>query len=192
MEFVKIVVLCVGAAVVYGISHDMVTAHLCVEYFTVGHPPIFGGAKHPIILALGWGVIAAWWVGGLLGVPAALFARLGPRPRLAWRDLRMPVVILMTIVVLVAVIAGISGHVTGSIDQYYFPSDSVDRTPNYVAAASAHQAAYATGFMGGVVLWGWIWWRRGRQERRLLGVEVNRLRAENRELLERLQQRPRS
>jgi hypothetical protein len=27
--------------VVYGIVHDQVTARVCVEYFTVGHPPVF-------------------------------------------------------------------------------------------------------------------------------------------------------
>ena len=63
MEFAKIVLLSVLAAVGYGIAHDSVTAHVCVEYFSVAHPPIFGGTHSPILLALGWGVIATWWVG---------------------------------------------------------------------------------------------------------------------------------
>ena len=36
-----IVLMCVFAAVVYGVIHDQITARVCVEYFTVGHPPIF-------------------------------------------------------------------------------------------------------------------------------------------------------
>ena len=41
MEYVKIVAFCVAAAIAYGILHDQVTAHLCVEYFTIAHPPVF-------------------------------------------------------------------------------------------------------------------------------------------------------
>ena len=59
----------------YGVAHDLVTAHLSVEYFTVAHPPI--GTDDPFLLALVWGVLATWWVGVLLGVPLAAAARLG-------------------------------------------------------------------------------------------------------------------
>ena len=34
-ESVKIVLFCIVAACAYGIAHDMVTVHVCVEYFTV-------------------------------------------------------------------------------------------------------------------------------------------------------------
>jgi len=66
VEHFKIILLCLAAALVYRILHDQITARVCVEYFTVFHPPIF--ATHsPTLLALGWGVIATWWVGLLLG-----------------------------------------------------------------------------------------------------------------------------
>ena len=29
------------AAIAYGILHDLVTAHVFAEYFTIGHPPVF-------------------------------------------------------------------------------------------------------------------------------------------------------
>jgi hypothetical protein len=57
METVKIVLLCIGSAVLFGIVHDQVTARLCVEYFTIGHPKVFG-TESPTLLAFGWGVIA--------------------------------------------------------------------------------------------------------------------------------------
>lgn len=41
MESLKIILLYILAAIVYGICHDQVTARVCVEYFTIGHPPIF-------------------------------------------------------------------------------------------------------------------------------------------------------
>ncbi len=74
MESFRIVLMCVVAAVAYGIVHDQVTARVCVEYFTVGHPPIFG-TNDPTLLGIGWGILATWWVGILLGVPLAIAAR---------------------------------------------------------------------------------------------------------------------
>jgi len=59
--FFTIILLCVDAAILYGIFHDQVTARLCVEYFTIGHPNIFG-TDNPTVLAIAWG-ICTWWVG---------------------------------------------------------------------------------------------------------------------------------
>jgi hypothetical protein len=59
MEFIKIVLLSILAAVSYGICHDQVTARICIEYFTIGHAPVFRTTS-PTLLALGWGVIASW------------------------------------------------------------------------------------------------------------------------------------
>src|SRR5690349_20578699 len=33
MQFIAIICLAVGAAIFYGIVHDQITAHICVEYF---------------------------------------------------------------------------------------------------------------------------------------------------------------
>lgn len=41
VEIVKIVLLCIVAAALYGIVHDQFTARICVEYFSIGHPPLF-------------------------------------------------------------------------------------------------------------------------------------------------------
>ena len=40
-EAPKITFICVMAAVVYGIVHDQFTPRICLEYFTIFHPPIF-------------------------------------------------------------------------------------------------------------------------------------------------------
>ncbi len=70
MKATVIVLLCVGAAIGYGILHDEVTARICVEYFTVGHPDLFG-TDSPTLLGIGWGIVATWWAGLLLGIPLA-------------------------------------------------------------------------------------------------------------------------
>ena len=87
LETIKIVAFATAAAIVYGILHDQVTAHVCVEYFTIAHPPVFP-TESPFLLAIGWGVIATWWVGMPLGILLAATARIGRRPKLGLSELR--------------------------------------------------------------------------------------------------------
>src|SRR3954452_10909101 len=108
MQSVYIILLC-AAAVVYGLAHDQVTARVCVEYFTIGHPPIFA-TESPTLLGLGWGVLATWWVGLLLGIPLALVARLGPRPPRDARSLLRPLAILFGVTALCALLAALTGR----------------------------------------------------------------------------------
>ena len=54
MEWVKIATFALVAGIAYGILHDQVTAHLCVEYFTIAHPPLFPRAMAPFWLAICW------------------------------------------------------------------------------------------------------------------------------------------
>ena len=93
-DWARILALCVGSAVAYGIVHDQITARVSIEYFTIGHPRLFA-TDDPTPHALAWGVIATWWVGLLLGIPLAIAARRGARPKLAARDLLRPIGVLL-------------------------------------------------------------------------------------------------
>src|SRR5260370_36733472 len=106
MQAIAILVISILAAVIYGVLHDQVTARICVEYFTVGHPPVFH-TDDPTLLGIGWGIIATWWVGLLLGVPLAIVARAGSRPKRSARSLVRPIAILMGANAVCALIAGI-------------------------------------------------------------------------------------
>src|SRR5579862_4998851 len=90
MESLRIAVLCIGAAVLYGIVHDQITARICLEYFTIFHPPMFHTSS-PTLLGLGWGIIATWWVGAFFAIPMILAARAGSRPTLPAIELLGPV-----------------------------------------------------------------------------------------------------
>src|SRR5471030_1137633 len=94
MQSLSIIFLCIFSAVLYGILHDQITARVCVEYFTIGHPPVFN-TDSPTLLGLGWGVIATWWVGLILGVPMACSARFGDRPTMTAQELFKPIWILL-------------------------------------------------------------------------------------------------
>jgi hypothetical protein len=76
MTFVKIVLSTLFAAISYGIIHDMITAHFCVEYFTIGHPKIIyltpsfaeliDSSKHSKFLAAGWAHTSSY-LSGIIG-----------------------------------------------------------------------------------------------------------------------------
>ena len=105
MQSVRIILFCIAAAVSYGIVHDQVTARVCVEYFTIGHPPVFA-PKDPTLLGIGWGILATWWVGLLLGLPLAVAARAGRRPKRSAASLVQPVLCLFGVTAACALIAG--------------------------------------------------------------------------------------
>jgi len=166
MQSVLIVLLCILSAVTYGIVHDQITARVCVEYFTIGHPPVFG-TDDPTLLGLGWGVIATWWVGLLLGVPLAIVARVGSRPKRCAASLVRPIGILMGTSALVALAAGIAGWMlarSGAVFLIGRLAEAVpaDRHVPFIADLWAHLASYAMGLIGGIVLMVQVW--RGRMK----------------------------
>src|SRR6266513_2858429 len=108
MEFLKIVGLGILAAVSYGIIHDQTTVRVCVEYFTIGHPPLIPSTS-PTLLALAWGVVATWWVGLPLGFTLASAARLGHRPKLLAAQLTPLILRLLATAAIVARRRRISG-----------------------------------------------------------------------------------
>lgn len=151
-----IILMCVVAAVSYGIVHDQITARVCVEYFTVGHPPILG-TDDPTLLGIGWGILATWWVGLPLGVALAIAARAGPRPRRSVGSLVRPIVGLLLVMAAAALLAGIAGwfFARGGIVRLVGPIARelpADRHVPFLADLWAHAASYFVGVTGGVVV----------------------------------------
>lgn len=170
MESLKVILLCILAAVVYGILHDQVTARVCVEYFTIGHPPIFH-TDDPTLLAIGWGVIATWWMGLILSIPAALAARVGSWPKFGAVDLIRPIGWLLIVMACTSLIAGIAGYFMATAGVIRLNGFLAARIPEakhvaFFADGAAHLAAYGVGFFGGLVLCGWVLVRRRRRAKR--------------------------
>jgi len=156
MESLKIFLLSITAAIAYGIAHDQVTTRICVEYFTLGHPPVFDTSS-PTLLALGWGVIATWWVGLLLGAPLALCSRAGALPKLRAAQLVKPIAILLAVMGILSVLAGAAGFIAARSSWIILlePIASklpLDRHVPFIVDMCAHNAAYAVGFIGGFVI----------------------------------------
>jgi len=167
MEFIKIVILGVVAACVYGIAQDQVTARVCVEYFTIGHPPVFH-TDSPTLLAFGWGIIATWWVGLPLGLLVSLASRVGGWPRLTWRDLLRPMAVVLCVMGVISLTAGVAGYFATKADWVWLADPLYFRVPTdrhslFIADLWAHLAAYGAGFLGGVGLCIWCIVARGRR-----------------------------
>ncbi len=166
------VLLCVGAAVVYGVSHDMVTARVCVEYFTVGHDPAVFPTDDPNLLALGWGVISSWWVGLGFGLALAAAARVGRGTPRSARSLVGPVLFVAALAAGVAFVAGVVGFLVAQDKAVTLAPHLAERVPArkhaaYVACLFAHSASYWVAFLAGGVQVAAVWLSRRRPRPRV-------------------------
>src|SRR5207244_6401919 len=129
MQSVAIIALAVAAAIFYGIVHDQVTARICIEYFTVGHPRLID-SDSPTVLAFFWGVVATWWIGLPLGLGLAVAARVGRRPKLKARDLIRPIGKLLAFMFIVAAVAGLIGFTTSKAGVFHLIEPLASRVPS--------------------------------------------------------------
>jgi hypothetical protein len=156
VESLKIWLLCIVAAAIYGILHDQVTARVCVEYFSVAHRTILP-LRSPTLLGLEWGIVATWWVGCGLGVLLAGSARLGSLPSLSARDLSRPVGLLLLSMACGALLAGTTGFCLTKAGVISLQGPLAEAIVNskharFMADAWAHLASYFIGCCGGLAL----------------------------------------
>jgi len=160
MQFLGILLFSIAAAISYGIVHDQVTARICVEYFTIGHPPVFH-TDSPTLLALGWGVIATWWVGLPLGFFLACASRIGTWPRTGVRELLRPTLCLLLVMGLTAGLFGWRGFHRANAGTVHLPAALAASVPPekhavFIADWFAHSASYGVGALGGLALCFWM------------------------------------
>lgn len=147
----------------FGIAHDLVTAHIAVEYFTEHHVEVVE-SKSPVVMALIWGVRATFVV-GMLGAVILLGANgLGSWPQLEFGRLRRALMRLMLVLYVLAM------GVLFSFLQFAPRPPMEEQGPGYeanrrlVAVAFTHEFSYtgaATGFVGFAT---WIVYQRNRMK----------------------------
>jgi hypothetical protein len=156
----KIVLLCVGGAIAYGLVHDQITARVCQEYFTLGHNTPAFVPRNPTALGLFWGVAATWWVGLAIGVPLAAAMRLGKLPPLEakWLAPRLVRLLLAMLGIALAglaltLFADLADRVPAGWKAMVPGGVPAEKSGRFVADGVAHNLSYAAGFLGGVQLW---------------------------------------
>lgn len=176
MQKTKVVLLSLSAAIAYGIIHDQITARLCIEYFSLAHPPIFP-VSSPTLLALCWGVAATCGVGLVLGILLAQASQSPGLPPMPVSALIIPILVLLATTAFAATVAGYMGFVLSqrsviSLSELlpYAWIDSLSRRQQdrFLAVWFAHAASYLFGVLGAGLLVLRIWNRR--QRPRLLAV----------------------
>lgn len=156
MPTLRIVCLTILAMVGYGIAQDQVTARLCPEYFTIGHPPI-PGLTDPTLLGIAWGFLGAWWGGLMLGIGLAISSQVGSAPPLAVRQLIRPLATLFLIVTCVATLAGLgtayNARLLGiTLGEPWASQIPAERHQAMLIVANTHFAAYGSAILGGIML----------------------------------------
>jgi hypothetical protein len=164
MQFLTIYLMVILGSVLYGLVHDQITIRICEEYFTVAHPHVFDTTS-PTMLALGWGVIATWWVGAILGIPVACASRLGDRAPLHWQRVAPPLAKTLAITGAFALLAGLAGGFAASQRWVWLLEPLASSIPQekhtaFMAVWWAHNASYDVGAIAGVVLCIWLYRRR--------------------------------
>ncbi len=170
LERFKIISLCILAAIVYGIIHDQITVRICLEYFTVFHPPILNDTHNPTLLGFGWGIIATWWVGFFLGLPLSICATVGDMPRIGVRQFVKPLVVTLTLLGFLAAVSGLTGYLLVRQGVYILPESDAEFLPPehihaFVADMFTHLASYLFGALLGILLC--VWTLRTRYRRRV-------------------------
>jgi hypothetical protein len=166
MAKVKITLLCIVAAVAYGIVHDQFTARLCVEYFTVAHPPLIHTSS-PTVLGFFWGTIATIGLGLLLGVVLALVSQSPGLPPVPVRRVFKLIAGLLALTAIAAALAGVIGFELSRRSIVCIPATLAHLVPSdhhhrFMAVWFAHGASYLVGVTGGLLLIFRIWRERGR------------------------------
>lgn len=168
MESLRIVLLAVVAACLYGILHDQITARISLEYFTVAHEPLINSTS-PTLLGLAFGITATWWLGAILGVILACAARLGSWPKLRAPQLIPSIAVLLATMAAAALFYGWMGHALGKADMMTLAEPLASRVPPdrqapFLAAYFAHNASYSTAAIGGLIVCCVTLWRRTRMK----------------------------
>lgn len=161
-----VVLMCLIAAMAYGVAHDQVTARVCLEYFTIAHPPLFPTGSVTLLAAC-WGVAATVGIGAVLGVVLALVSQAGPAPAIPLGRLLPLVLGLLAATAAAALLAGLLGYglaraaivgMPGTLAPLIVPQ----RHDRFMAVWFAHGASYLVGLAGGLWLVYGIWRQRGK------------------------------
>ncbi len=152
-------------AIIYGIAHDMVTAHISLPYFTKGHYDILQSDKawH---YALYWGVVSTWWMGAILGLIYGSICAVKDR-HVTIKQYFKRYALIITINFMIAMIALVVGWL---IYPNFYPLIELplEQQRAFTAAIWAHSASYLFGVILTLILCGYTAFSSEEQKPKLL------------------------
>jgi hypothetical protein len=147
LEYSKIILMTTVSAVCYGITHDLVTTQINLDYFasdrthhgpyTRKYFPYIYKSNNKVLYALLWGTLGTCWVGLPLGLIWAVAARYGDAQKLTWHDLMKWDAILTG--------SMLATSLTMGIVDYLIYRDS------FSMVAAMHHTSYTAGILGGIM-----------------------------------------
>ena len=154
---VDLVMLCVLVSVEYGFLHELLTAHISREYFTIG-AFIYGALPSwlpcdRLTLAIYFGIMYFWWIGLALGILLVLFCRELNFIKVFWLLQRMCLMGFF-----LALIGAIVGGYLASAELLHIPPLLVgmigrtDRVVAFQSAVDAHAVSYTYWLIVGSLL----------------------------------------
>jgi hypothetical protein len=164
VEALKIGWLCVLAAVLFGVLLDLVTAFVCIQYFTAYHGHRFS-SESPWAQGLSWGLFDFWWRGAILGLVAATLSRWTSLPKLTWTNLSWPLVAVAAATYIASFVSGVTAFylirdtplkVLKNAPQVIDAHLSADQERGFTADLYAHVAGQWTMLACAILLCLWI------------------------------------
>ncbi len=145
-EISKITILSTLGAILYGITHDLITTQINFDYFrsdmthhgpvTRKNFPLVYRSNSKVLYALLWGTISTWWVGLPIGIGVGMAARCGTyREKIDYKKVIVPMVIFL------------GGLLAGSIGVGLI-SYGINKN-SFMMVADMHIASYVLGAIGG-------------------------------------------
>lgn len=150
---VLLLALAALAAAVFGALHNQLSYTVGPTYFTALKFDQFGIAPDtaPRLGAAQVGVMASWWMGLLVALPAFLYGFVAvPRTETylaAGIGAIGLVLVLVTLAALLGLVGGIASEATGILDGYLTLPDGPSRA-DFLRAGFMHDASYAAGALG--------------------------------------------
>lgn len=164
IEVAKFSLFATAVAIAYGIAHDLVTAHVAVEYFTVHHPRLVASTS-PWVMAFLWGVLATFWVGAPAGLVIGFANLVGSRPSHEWAVLRRAFVKVTIALWLSAMAVLVSIYALAGLAPMDKRGETFESDRRLISVAITHQWSYAASVIACSTLSIWVYVSRKRIER---------------------------
>lgn len=154
--FFLLVALAAASAAIFGALHNQLSYSVGPEYFEGVKFPQFGipETTAPRMGAAQVGVLASWWMGALVGLPAflyGLFTVPNARSYLAAGIGAIGLVlVLATFAALAGLVGGIAAVTTGILDGVLTLPQGIDRA-DFLRAGFMHDASYVAGGLGALL-----------------------------------------